>query len=157
MRSFAYLRRLAPTMGDISSIHKEVNGTSEVYRYLRAKDSKIAIGSGFPHKVVENIVHRLKWNNLIDFVSSAEKEGKGRPNPALIQSAMKLFEITDPKKVVKVGDTKMDVMEGKNAGCWTVAVLTGTQTREMLKEENPDFIINSVHDLPDVLTQIQCL
>lgn len=94
----------------------------------------------------------LQWQDLVDCICSAEKVGKGRPDPAMIQEAMKCFGVTDPRSVVKVGDTKADIDEGKNAGCWTVAVLTGTQTVECLREKNPDFIINSVKELPNLLS-----
>ena len=109
------------------------------------------LAGGFPHSVVEAIVSTLNWTKLVDYLSSAEKAGHGRPHPAMILSAMKFFGISDPRSVVKVGDTKIDVQEGKNAGCWTVSVLTGTQTREFIEESNPDFMINSIADLPDIL------
>ena len=39
--------------------------------------------------------------------------------------------------VQQVGDTGADIEEGKAAGCWTIAVLTGTQSREKLEAANP--------------------
>jgi len=101
-------------------------------------------------------VKLLKWTNVVDFISSAEKEGHGRPHPCLIESAMKEYNISNARQVVKVGDTKLDILEGKNAGCWTVAVLTGTQEKETLIEENPDFVIDSVADMSEVIQKIQC-
>ena len=136
----------------LSSIKNEIPGTSDVFVKLKTSEVKIAVGSGFPHSVVESIVSTLQWENLVDYLCSAEKAGHGRPHPAMIHAAMKFFDITDPRTVVKVGDTKADVEEGKNAGCWTVAVLTGTQSLECIKESCPDFIINSVADLPDLLS-----
>lgn len=135
----------------LSSIRNEIPGTTDVFRKLKSAGMKIAVGSGFPHSVVEVIVSTLNWTELVDYLSSAEKAGHGRPHPAMILSAMKFFGISDPRSVVKVGDTRIDVQEGKNAGCWTVSVLTGTQSREFIKESNPDFIINSIADLPDIL------
>lgn len=136
----------------LSSIKNEMPGTSDVFLKLKTSGVKIAVGSGFPHSVVESIVSTLRWEKLVDCLCSAEKVGHGRPHPAMIRSAMKSFDITDPRTVVKVGDTKADVEEGKNAGCWTVAVLTGTQSLEYIKESNPDFIINSVADFPNLLS-----
>ena len=135
----------------LSLIKNEIPGTTEVFRKLKSGGMKIVVGSGFPHSVVEAIASSLGWTELVDYLSSAEKAGHGRPHPAMILSAMKFFDISDPRAVVKIGDTKIDVEEGKSAGCWTVSVLTGTQTREYIKESNPDFIINSVADLPDLL------
>jgi len=136
-------------------INKEIPGTSHVFKSLRSKGIHISVGSGFPHSVVETIVEHLRWKGLVDYVSSAEKEGHGRPNPAMIHAAMTYCGVKDIRSVVKVGDTRADVQEGKNAGCWTVSVLTGTQSRESLETEKPDFIINSIADLLDVLSQIE--
>ena len=141
---------------NLNKLRCEIPGTTTVFQQLNKQNIRIGIGSGFPQKVVNNIVKALNWTNIVDFVSSAEMEGHGRPHPCLINSAMKKFSITDARQVIKVGDTKLDIQEGKNAGCWTVAVLTGTQGKEKLVDEDPDFIIDSVVDLPRVIQTIQC-
>jgi phosphoglycolate phosphatase-like HAD superfamily hydrolase len=51
-------------------------------------------------------------------------------------------------RVLKVGDTRLDIEEGRNAGVATAAVLTGTQTRAYLEEARPDYVLSSVADLP---------
>lgn len=135
-------------------INKEIPGTSDVFKKLRSNGIKVAVGSGFPHAVVEAIAYNLQWTEIVDYLSSAEKEGHGRPHPAMIQAAMNYCGIQDIRCVVKVGDTKADISEGRNAGCWTVAVLTGTQSRQDLESAGPDFIIDSVANLFDVLAQI---
>ena len=142
----------------LSLIKNEIPGTSDVFCKLKSAGVKIAVGSGFPNNVVESIVSTLQWKELVDCICSAEKVGHGRPHPAMIHSAMECLNISDPRRIVKVGDTRADVEEGKNAGCWTVAVLTGTQTVEYIKESNPDFIIDSVKDFPDLLSsgKFQC-
>lgn len=135
-------------------IKKEIPGTSDVFRKLRSNGIKVAVGSGFPHSVVETIVQNLEWTEIVDYVSSAEREGHGRPHPVMIHAAMKYCGVQDVRCVVKVGDTKADIQEGRNAGCWTVAVLTGTQTRQDLEDAKSDFIIDSIAKLFDVLSQI---
>lgn len=140
---------------NLSKLRKEIPGTTDVFLKLKNENIKVAVGSGFPQAVVLNIVSALNWVEMVDFVSSAEAEGHGRPHPCLIESAMAKFNISNAKEVVKVGDTKLDIQEGKNAGCWTVAVLTGTQGKTKLAGENPDFIVDSIADLPEIITKIQ--
>ena len=135
------------------NINKEIPGTTELFHWLKSRGIKISVGSGFPHDVVLALVEKLGWKDLVQYVSSAEQEGHSRPHPSLIHSAMKSCSVTDKRSVLKVGDTVMDIEEGKNAGCWTVAVLTGTQTESTLKQSKPDHIINSVVDLPQLLEQ----
>jgi len=54
-----------------------------------------------------------------------------------------------------VGDMHTDIMMGQNVGAITVGVLTGMFSKEQLKELNPDFIINVVSDLKDILEDIK--
>jgi phosphoglycolate phosphatase-like HAD superfamily hydrolase len=54
--------------------------------------------------------------------------------------------------VLKVGDTEVDVNEGRNANCgMVVAVTTGAFTREQLEQYKPDYILDSLAELPILL------
>lgn len=133
---------------NLSSI-SEIDGATELFRYLKSKDIHIGVGSGFPMQVVQAIVSRLGWldKGLLDYVGSAEQVGVGRPNPKMIHDAMQELSIIDGRAVVKIGDTVVDVQEGKNAGAWTVAVLTGSQTEAQLVAAAPDYILSSIQEL----------
>ena len=133
---------------DLSSI-SEIDGATELFRHLKSKDIYIGVGSGFPMQIVQAIISRLGWlgKGLLDYVGSAEQVGVGRPNPKMIHDAMQQLSVTDGRKVVKIGDTVVDVQEGKNAGAWTVAVLTGSQTEAQLMAAVPDYILSSIREL----------
>ena len=46
----------------------------------------------------------------------------------------------------------MDIEEGRNANCGlVVAVTTGAYTREQLQQCNPDYIIDSLQQLPALI------
>ena len=133
---------------NLSSI-SEIDGATELFRHLKSKDIHVGVGSGFPMHIVQAIISQLGWldKGLLDYVGSAEQIGVGRPNPKMILDAMEQFNITDGSKVVKIGDTVVDVQEGKNAGAWTVAVLTGSQTEPQLMAAAPDYILSSIREL----------
>jgi phosphonoacetaldehyde hydrolase len=82
--------------------------------------------------------------------------------------------------VIKVDDTVPGLLEGYNSGCWTVGVLASgneagltheewvsldegekelirTQVSEKLSAGKPNFLIDTVADLPKVLKQIDAL
>lgn len=128
----------------------EMVGSSEVFALCRKKGIKVAVGSGFPQKTVDALVRHLRWS--VDYVGSIDRVGgKSRPNPAMIHDAMHVLGVTQPNKVLKVGDTKVDVQEGRHAGVCCIAVLSGTQTRAELETAKPDLILNSVADLIPLL------
>jgi len=128
----------------------EVPGAGATFRFLRGRGIAVGVGSGFPKDLIEAAVDHLGWRKqgLLDYLESTFTVGAGRPDPAMIRHAMARFGIADPQQVLKVGDTVVDVQEGRNAGAWTASVLTGTQGREALAAERPDFILESVAELP---------
>jgi phosphonatase-like hydrolase len=132
---------------------EEMNGASDLFRHLKSRGINIGVGSGFPTEIVEGIVDRLGWRekNLIDYVASAESVGAGRPDPKMIFDIMGKFSVKDPQNVVKVGDTEVDILEGKNAGTWTVGVLSGTQPRKRLAALQPDFLVENIRSIADLI------
>jgi phosphonatase-like hydrolase len=128
----------------------EVPGAAATFRFLRSRGVGVGVGSGFPRELIEAVVANLQWGErgLLDYVESTGTIGAGRPDPGMIRDVMSRFAIADPGQVLKVGDTVVDVAEGRNAGAWTVSVLTGTQGRPALEAAGPDFILESVADLP---------
>jgi phosphoglycolate phosphatase len=71
----------------------------------------------------------------------------------MIFRAMEVSHIIDVHRVIKVGDTPVDIQAGTNAGVHTVAVLTGPHDEDSLRKANPTHIIPSIADLPDLLKQ----
>jgi phosphonatase-like hydrolase len=131
----------------------EIRGASGVFRLLRDCGVKVALNTGFPREVAEEILGHLGWEKegLIDAWTCSEDVGKSRPDPAMIQALMGRFGVEDPGNVMKVDDTAKGIEEGLNAGAVTLGVLTGTQTRERLLQAKPHGIIDSVSNLPEHL------
>lgn len=126
----------------------------ETFKFLKDNNIKIGLDTGFFSAITNVVVDRLGWlkNNLIDFVISSDEAKEGRPQPYMIQQLMKRANVSDTKKVIKVGDTEVDVREGRNADClFTIAVTTGAYTRENLALHQPDFIIDSMKELAGLL------
>lgn len=127
----------------------------ETFAFLKQNDIKIGLDTGFFSNITNVIMEQLGWlkDGLVDFVISSDEAAGGRPHPYMIQELMKRSGITDPKKVIKVGDTEVDIQEGRNAQCLlTIAVTTGrSYTREQLELYKPDHIINSLQELQGLL------
>ncbi len=121
-----------------------------VFQSLQERGIKVALNTGFTRSITDTILKRLGWQNnpFIDTVVCSDEVQEGRPHPFMIQSIMQQLGIEHAADVVKVGDTEVDVKEGRNAGCGiVVAVTTGAYLREQLNHYHPDYIINSLSDL----------
>ena len=129
-------------------------GVEKLFQYVRGRGVKVVLNTGYDSATAETLLSRLNWTvgTDIDGLVTASMVKNGRPHPEMIHKAMGLFGITDPKEVLKAGDSMVDIEEGKNAGCGiTVGVLTGAQTEEELKKAAPDYIFDSLDKILKLL------
>lgn len=126
-------------------------GARDILGSMMGKGIKVGIGSGLPRTVFDSIVHHLHWDEIaFDYIGIAEEVGRGRPHPDMILDMMKKVNVT-VDETLKVGDTISDIQEGKNAGVKTVAILSGTQPETQLRSERPDFVIERLTELRDIV------
>lgn len=123
----------------------------QVFSALRKQGIRIALNTGFTRSITDTILHRLRWddrNPLIDKVICSDEVIHGRPYPDMIEVLIDDLGISSPDRVLKVGDTEVDVEEGRNAACGkVVSVTTGAYTREQLESYHPDHIIDDLREL----------
>lgn len=122
----------------------------ETFQWLQHKGVKVALNTGFTRYITEGILYKLSWKNnpLIDATICSDEVPQGRPAPFMIHSLMGQLGVEDASSVVKVGDTEVDVLEGRHAACGlVVSVTTGAYTRSLLETYHPDHIIDSLSEL----------
>ncbi len=126
----------------------------KVFNELKNNKVKVALNTGFTRAITEPILKRLGWDNnhMIDEIICSDEVLKGRPYPYMIEELMHRLHIEHADNVAKVGDTKVDIEEGKNAGCGIViGVTTGAATKEELVNSNPDYVLASLEPLPSLI------
>lgn len=129
-----------------------------VFKQLRQQGIKVALNTGFTRHITNTILHRLQWTTpgTIDMVVCSDEVPEGRPYPFMIKAIMQQLKVTDSKAVIKVGDTKVDVEEGRNAGCGlVVSVTTGASPRSELELYKPDRIIDTLAGLLTLLSVVE--
>jgi len=127
---------------------RTIPGTREALEELKEK-YYIAIISNASHDEITNLLKQAGLPaRMFDAVACALEVQHGKPAPDEIFKVEKKLKA---KAEYMVGDTIYDVRAGKAAGIKTVAVLTGVHSVDVLGEENPTLIIESVAVLPDVL------
>jgi phosphonatase-like hydrolase len=134
-----------------------MNGAEEVLEELRRRGIYRVLNTGYSKKTAMQLVTKLGWkkHREYDDIITASDVPKTRPYPDMIFMAMELMGISDASTVAKVGDSAIDIEEGKNAFCGlTVGVTTGAHTHEQLAGVHPDRIIDRLTDLlPLVMKQ----
>ena len=131
----------------------ENKGAREIIQFLHEKNIVAGLGTGFPKDIFTVIFRHLDWESIgFDYIGIAEETGRGRPHPDMIMDMLKKFRL-QKNQFLKVGDTIADILEGKNAGVKTVAVLSGTQDEKEIIKQKPDFIIHHLVELKEILTR----
>jgi phosphonatase-like hydrolase len=127
---------------------------AELFAELKKRDILSILNTGYDRATAQLIVDKLGWKEGEDFDSlvTATDVGRNRPEPDMILFAMKRFNLTDATHVVKVGDSAIDIEEGRNAGCGlSIGITTGAHTAEQLQTAHPN---NIIADLMEVLPLI---
>ncbi|MCF8465212.1 MAG: HAD hydrolase-like protein [Flavobacteriales bacterium] len=160
------------TFKDLLEAHYEntkqhpTEGAVEVINWLRKNGVKVVLNTGFYREVTDIILENLGWDegldenyvstgdSFIDMSITSDEVAKGRPHPFMIHKAMKQFGITDPKKVVKIGDTPVDLAEGRNAKClFSLGVTNGSHTKAELDRLDNDGLLPTVGHLKGYLIE----
>jgi phosphonatase-like hydrolase len=132
-----------------------IAGAAETFEILRMRGIKLATTTGFDREVTNLILEATEWEELLPINVSSTDVLAGRPAPFMIFHAMELAGVHRVQEVVNVGDTPLDLQAGANAGVrGLVGVLSGMHTRERLLSERYTHLINSVADLPKVITEL---
>ncbi|MBU3026846.1 phosphonatase-like hydrolase [Zobellia galactanivorans] len=129
-------------------------GVEEVLATLKAQGIKIALNTGYNKTIAELLLQKMNWvkGEQYDALVTADDVLEGRPNPAMISKAMEILEVSDANKVLKAGDSIIDIEEGKNANCGvTVGVTTGAHTAAQLKSAEPTYVLHSLVELTDYI------
>lgn len=156
-----------------------VPGVPQLVQQLRARGLKIGSTTGYNREIMEVLVplaaaQGFEPDNLVCAGDVAEN----RPSPLGMYRCFLDLGVWPAHRVVKVDDTVPGLLEGRHAGCWTVAVVASgnelglteaewsalseprrnelrAQASMRLASGRPDYGVNTVADLPAVLDDIE--
>jgi len=127
----------------------------DLFAELKERNIFRVLNTGYRRPVAQSIIDTLEWKEGLEFdemVTATDVTG-GRPEPDMILFAAEKFEIK-PSEIIKVGDSIIDIEEGKNAGCaLNIGITTGAHTPEQLRSAGPDYIIDNLMDLLPIIDQ----
>ncbi|MDH5811305.1 MAG: HAD hydrolase-like protein [Candidatus Methanomethylicaceae archaeon] len=137
---------------------KPIPGAVEVIQKLRDYGKLIGNTTGYTAEASKLLNTKLEkgYGIKFDFAATPEIVKARRPYPWMVMKHMEVLNVYPPAAVVKVGDTKHDIREGKFAGAWTVGLYkTGNDDFETLAAEEPDYLIPSIAELLPVIWDIE--
>lgn len=139
-------------------------GCLETFAWLHKRGIAIALTTGFYRVVTDIILEKLGWltgldsrrvgtaDSLIQVSIASDEVERGRPYPNMIERAMQLTGVSNPKAVVNIGDTPSDLLSGRAAGvAFNLGVTNGTHTKEQLENYPHDKLLGSLAELSALL------
>ncbi len=148
--------------GGIVAYRRVKNGFLEPYPHviptllkLRELGFRLAVVSDAPRMRAWLRMTAMKIADFFDIVvTSDDAEGKKKPDPHPYKVALKKLNLK-PQEVVFVGDNpNRDILGAKKLGIKTVLAKYGEWTKAKDKSMKPDYEINDVQELLDVLDSI---
>ena len=145
---------------------------------LKATCVQIGSTTGYTSEIMEYVLPVAKEQGYEpDCCVTPDVTEYSRPTPFMVFECMRQLNVFPPKLVVKAGDTVMDILEGKNAGAWSVGIIKGSsvvglseaeynalgeaerkelheKARKIYMEAGADYVIEDITELPEVINKI---
>ena len=135
---------------------QECDGASDLFAWCQRNGILTALDTGFSREIAEAVIARLGWRTrgLLDATVASDEVDRGRPHPDMIHRLMDRTGIADPARVVKIGDTPVDIAQGHAANCrYVIGITTGAYTASELKVHGPTHLVDELLELPDLLSR----
>ena len=135
---------------------EEFPGITDLFTRLRSNGIAVAITTGFPRDILDNIIDCLKWAPHIDFSVAASEVAMGRPAPDMIFRCIDLYNKRfnthiSAEDAAVIGDTESDMRSGVTAGAYlVVGVDTGTHTPDQLFHAGATHVLHGAVELPTI-------
>lgn len=114
------------------------------------KDKKKVIVTNRNHEFALTALKNLSIYNYFEDVIGGDDVECAKPSPCPLDKTMQRFN-TDRDKTIIVGDMDIDILAGKGAGTVTCAVTYGIGREEDIIKAKPDFIIDDIAKLKDII------
>ncbi len=102
-------------------------------------------------KFALKIIQHFEFDKYILQLKGADYGGAKATKATIISELMIAQQLVPSKEIVMVGDTVFDIEGGKENGLSTIAVGYGFGKEDELKAANPDYFVEDVEELYEIL------
>ena len=143
------VRRKVRIQSELSKIVDLFEGATALLNVLHGR-TKIALATMSGRKVIDKLLSEKRIGKYFDVVVTADEVPKPKPDPGIfLLSATKLDVV--PRDCVTVEDSVFGVKAAREAGMKCIAIPSGAYTKDELKNENPDLLVDSITEKEKIL------
>jgi HAD superfamily hydrolase (TIGR01549 family) len=128
-------------------------GAMEALNGLRQMKKRIVIVTNNGRLGADRTLERLNLLGTIDAVVTRDDVDELKPDPGIVFKALNLASAKADEAIL-VGDAIIDIKAAKAASVRSVAIPTGPYPATRLLQEEPDFIVSSLVDLPELVHRL---
>ena len=112
--------------------------------------TKIALATMSGRKVIDKILSEKRIEKYFDVVVTADEVPKPKPDPGIFLLSATILNVV-PRDCVIVEDSVFGVKAAREAGMKCIAIPSGAYTKDELKYENPDLLVDSITEKEKIL------
>ena len=126
-------------------------GISELLEELHFSGKRIYVVTSKLEKYAMMIIRHFEFDRYIHDLQGAEATGKHSGKGQLISKLIERNRILPSSSVVMIGDTHYDMIGAKENKISSITVSYGFGTLETLNACNPDYLVETVDELTELL------
>ena len=126
------------------------DGIEDLLYLLAEKNIKLAVNSNKKDEYTKNLIYRFFHGIPFTDIYGQRENIQIKPDPT---AALEIAENMNlkPEEILFIGDTKTDVLTGKNAHMDSVGVLWGFRSREELSKYGAKYIVSDWKEILDIV------
>jgi HAD superfamily hydrolase (TIGR01509 family) len=128
-------------------------GAIGVLNELRQMQKKIVIVTNNGRIGTDRTLEKLNLLGILDGVVTRDDVDELKPDPGIVFKALNLAGAKADEAIL-VGDAIIDIKAGKASSVRSVAVPTGPFPATRLLQEEPDFIVSSLSEVPELVRRL---
>jgi phosphoglycolate phosphatase len=121
-------------------------GVGDVLEHFAGK--KLAVVTNKPARISRQILAGLGIADRLGAIVGGDTLPDKKPSPLPIRHAMEQLAVSDPRRVIMIGDGPNDVLSARAAGAWACGVVSNMGDPERLAAARPDWLIQDLRELP---------
>ncbi|MED2971644.1 MULTISPECIES: pyrophosphatase PpaX [unclassified Fictibacillus] len=128
----------------------EFEGVIETIETLHKNGYKLGIVTTKMRRSVNLGLKLAGLDCYFDTIVTLDDVERAKPDAEPVEKALALLN-AKPEEAIMIGDSKYDILSGKNAGTKTAGVAWTIRGREYLEEFSPDYMLDEMTDLLAIL------
>lgn len=125
-------------------------GAKETVMTLKKKGIKCGIFTYNNSQAVRIVLERHGMDRCFDAVVSRDQTERPKPSPVHLKKVLESLGVGCAEALV-IGDSEMDIKPSKELGVRVAAITTGIRSEEELRSFDPDYLINSLPEVFQIL------